>query len=496
MKIHNRFLILALGLLPLQLLANTLASFGPLSAIRISDAMVCQHSNGSVRSIHMLDVYEANGRGIIVDLGGPTLSVDDKIEIALRRLDRLSPSRAKVYRDRVASFNAEALFLPNIRLSPASSAGSITTPVGCEVIGVGGQKTPVYVEDKRYVVDQDIWKELDSDHQAVMILGMVLQREFSDLAFSRYFNSYLFSDKLTQMTGEQYRSLLKSTHAEYQGLDVVFRAKIALDLFSLKIDASGNIESGNAVSFNGVDSVVSIGGSEVAVKGDIQFYPSGKPRNIKNLRCNRQTGSFPMAACIETLFGQIVELNSYQEIELYETGVPKSLAINRGKIKTQTSELMFSGSQWEKRVGFWPNGEVKSCNCEFSYIGAGQSFNGIGINFHENGALAYVKLRNPANFSFENGSIAASEIWFYETGELAKLSDRNLRDRVQLLVQNKKLWFRLDGGLELHQGGHLKRVRLDERAILKRVNGTLELFPAGTVLEFDPSGFITSATQQ
>ena len=78
------------------------------------DVVVCRSEDGStIESIQLLDFYEAfHRRRIQIDLGAAELSFQQKIELALSRLDPMDKGRADKYRSWVATFFDEAFMLP------------------------------------------------------------------------------------------------------------------------------------------------------------------------------------------------------------------------------------------------------------------------------------------------------------------------------------------------------------------------------------------------
>src|SRR4051812_3135308 len=62
------------------------------------DVVVCKTPTGEVEWIELLDFWEAHiVRGINRDLGPKTLSVKEKIKLALSRWEKYSPRRARLF---------------------------------------------------------------------------------------------------------------------------------------------------------------------------------------------------------------------------------------------------------------------------------------------------------------------------------------------------------------------------------------------------------------
>ena len=163
-----------------------------------------------------VDVYEAQAEHeITLDLGGPRLDLFSKIDIALKRLERLSPLRAKMYRNQAHDFFNEAALIPNARLTPIQDVYNWSMPDGCVLKQIAVQSVPSLPQDKRYLVSKDLWQTLDDDSKAALILHEVIYREGIGLGFTnsvsvRYFNSLIFSHELDQTTSKDFVSILQT----------------------------------------------------------------------------------------------------------------------------------------------------------------------------------------------------------------------------------------------------------------------------------------------
>src|SRR5689334_11226429 len=67
------------------------------------DVVFCRGENGKL-SATLLDYYEAHSRDIKLDLGGPELSVRQKVDLVLDRLSAHSPKRVEAYKQRAEPF--------------------------------------------------------------------------------------------------------------------------------------------------------------------------------------------------------------------------------------------------------------------------------------------------------------------------------------------------------------------------------------------------------
>ncbi len=97
--------------------------------------LVCYDAAGQVKSVEVYDYFEAAVlRRAKIDLGDPSLTYLEQAEVALKRLERLSPLRAQRYRQEVAEFEANATFLdPGISLPLIPDTGAVQMPDGCHL---------------------------------------------------------------------------------------------------------------------------------------------------------------------------------------------------------------------------------------------------------------------------------------------------------------------------------------------------------------------------
>lgn len=174
------------------------------------DAIVCSPGTGRPQ-VEMLDLYEAReDRHMVLALGAPELSVEEKIELALKRLERLDPERANRYRAQAATFEKEANHRSNVQLRDINDSLEIGIPEGCTLAQAIIQQKVRFDEDSRYTIDEDVYAQMDNDSKAVAWLHEITYREAiemwnqPDSRNSRYLNSLIFSDKLETLTMREY----------------------------------------------------------------------------------------------------------------------------------------------------------------------------------------------------------------------------------------------------------------------------------------------------
>ncbi len=146
------------------------------------DALVRKDQAGQRNFAMLLDFYEGmqTSPRMSLDLGGPTLTVMEKVGFAISKLDRVDPLRAARYREWLQGFKqGEACFAAGIRLKDIDDSNHIQLPdgPGWEIEQVAIQKDPVFPEYPRYVINLDIWNEMDKDNQAGLILHELMYRD-------------------------------------------------------------------------------------------------------------------------------------------------------------------------------------------------------------------------------------------------------------------------------------------------------------------------------
>lgn len=192
--------------------------------------LICLNTNGTLKSKELLDFYESRViRGITPSLGHPSLPYLDKIEMVLTRIQHLSPRRFKSYLEEARSFESQSVFLTATDLTTMPDSQHPVVPKNCTVVQTVIQRTPIFAEDKRYIVNKDIWDLLDNDDKAGLVLHEAILREAAlmapilaarglipqsqevlrDSSKVRYINSLLASEKLINKTPEDWADLAK-----------------------------------------------------------------------------------------------------------------------------------------------------------------------------------------------------------------------------------------------------------------------------------------------
>jgi hypothetical protein len=158
------------------------AMAGGSSAGNGGNTIVCFDGNNQIKSVELLDFYEARiKRGITPDLGADTLSVDDKVALAISRIKGISMQMSEQMAGTTSNFKYQSVFLPGIRLVAVDDSDHLFVPAGCQQEQTAIQKTPEFPGDKLYNIDQDLWNHMDSNNRA----GLILHEAFYHLALTQ-----------------------------------------------------------------------------------------------------------------------------------------------------------------------------------------------------------------------------------------------------------------------------------------------------------------------
>lgn len=197
------------------------------------DVIYCKHPE-SPPQVELLDLYEARTiRGIHADWGKGNRNVMSKVRHAIQHLEPLANGMKAQLWKWAQNFMDEALFLPDVVLRDVPDSGHVAIPAHCQIRQIAIQIEPQYPEDHRYIVDQDLWDRLGNDSKAGLILHEVLYRlalqwDHKNSITARYFNSYLFSGKISDFNPQEFFDYLRMIR-----IPVVNIGGVELDLFAL-----------------------------------------------------------------------------------------------------------------------------------------------------------------------------------------------------------------------------------------------------------------------
>lgn len=207
--------------------------------------------NGSPR-VELLDLFEARELYSPPDLGDGSLSVQQKIDLALDRLARVDPLRAERYRQDALVFQdgSITMFRDGMVLTHVDDAMQIGLPAGCDLVQISVFRRPILPGDKTFVVDARLWREMDVDSRATLILHEIIYREAAwelrhtnSLRVRRLISS-LVSRDFDHLSVDAYRDVM--AQLGLNGFDMTRGTKFVFG--STEVDAGGRLAKGTLLS--------------------------------------------------------------------------------------------------------------------------------------------------------------------------------------------------------------------------------------------------------
>lgn len=177
------------------------------------DVLVCE--TAAVETIEVFDIYEARTlRQLTLDLGVDG-TVNEKVELALRRLERLDSERAQRYLKQADTFFAEANILPiDFELPDVTDTNEIGKPNNCSLKQIAIQRSPIGPQDKRYHIADKWWSRLNDDNKAALVLHEIIYREaltlgHQDSTAVRVLVGHIISAEFKSMSQNDYNLMMK-----------------------------------------------------------------------------------------------------------------------------------------------------------------------------------------------------------------------------------------------------------------------------------------------
>ncbi|OFZ49066.1 MAG: hypothetical protein A2381_15820 [Bdellovibrionales bacterium RIFOXYB1_FULL_37_110] len=252
------------------------------------DGLICKNLDGTIKSIELLDYYEATVRDLIPINLGPDNQYQSMLSYVIKRLEQLSPQRAKIYQEQLSAFLIETKFLNDTIFLDIPDSAHDFIPAGCSIEQLAIQRKKLLKYDKKYFINNDYWPHLPPRDQAGLLLHEVIYTEALNYGHQnsklvRKFNGYLSSDQIQNHDWYDFASMIqkfKMGYIEYQGL--------ILNHFGL-----GFCPDDEQYCINGyVDSgVLSLNGTNYQIEGYV------------NINRNKTLN------CADTVAGQFVTIN-------------------------------------------------------------------------------------------------------------------------------------------------------------------------------------------
>lgn len=190
--------------------------------------VVCRDGQGKILSAEILDFYEARElRHMQHDFGPATSTYMEKVKYVLERRRQVAPVRTIQWGKWADSFESESTRLSNVELELINDSLIQAWPRGCKIEQIVIQHVPKFPEDRRYIVNQDLWLALNEENKAGLILHEVIYREailygHEDSVATRYVSSVWSSPGtptylVSQSALNDFFKMVKFAFIEWQG---------------------------------------------------------------------------------------------------------------------------------------------------------------------------------------------------------------------------------------------------------------------------------------
>lgn len=470
---------LLLIFLLMQILLSSLSFAGIRKVGNGGNSIICRdpHETNKITSAQLLDFYE----GATLHAWHPTYTgntLENILQEALSRLQRVSPRFANRLSIRLSHFNEEALFLDNVILTPTNDSFHVAIPKGCSVEQTIIQKDQLLPGEKKYTISRDIWDRLPLIDQAGLMLHEVIYTEaiesaHTDSVATRYLNSYLSTDLFNQISPADFFELMKKlkfVHAELNDLDlrlyiikepIFTNEELQLVPCFPTFFENGHMKSAFAwrdstLTVNGVNFKLTMAPQDnfPGYQEDLFFYENGSIKKLYSL------SSFENLSLFDEKF------DSNGEIEFYPSGKLKSIQ------HVKNEKWVHAGNQkvWiENSIELYESGRLKSA----SYPSEDLKWS--------HGSLGILTLSAPFTRSvyevYENGFLASGEVI---NGRLLD-SDFDLNLKMNMNDPRRITYFHPNG--QLHKGCVQSGWIRQNGKTLKLTDGScLELNESGQIL--------------
>ncbi|MNS91146.1 hypothetical protein D3C72_1252240 [compost metagenome] len=354
------------------------------------DAVVCVGQDGR-KQVEILDYYEARVmRGIQVDLGAESLSVEDKIDLALARLSKISPIRARAYKAEAQVFIESAKPITGSVFEDIPDSQHLTVPANCTLSQLVIQRHDAPADEPKYLYDADSWKLMSNTQKAGMILHEVVYSEALDEGAwnsigSRYLNSKISSSLAAYKTDKNIVSLLREV-----GLNKVEIAGMLMKDFNRdRIEQYFKFHS-NGVLAQGIladNTAITVGRNKFVAKDIVEFHPNGVLKVADLVQ--------PTTITVKNRSFSNVGGRPYwkHDLEFYADGNISQILLQERQI--ENFQVQGKTIKCQEAIGFHPNGNLRNCVPDDSF--SGQSTYGYkvrcapkyggGIDFNEQGLI-------------------------------------------------------------------------------------------------------------
>lgn len=188
----------------------------------------CPHKSPAYEVADLYEARAAHGLTIQFAEGSDYRQI---LENMFKRIARLNPTRADLYRGYLKTFETERRLIPDAHLEILpEDQGWSTIETGCTVVQAIVQFKNPNISGVRYFVDATLWNKLDESNKAALALHEFIYREgllevnnFGNSLGVRYLNGILHSDLMKILSLKQYIQTLQKVglqDADAQGFKI------------------------------------------------------------------------------------------------------------------------------------------------------------------------------------------------------------------------------------------------------------------------------------
>lgn len=491
MKMKLRMVVVSLGL---SFVGSLALAKGGSEAGNGGSSIVCQDSRGQITSVELLDFYEGRTqRGIKVDMGPATDSVETKLALVVQRLETLEPVLASTMAEYIQQFPELSHFYSGVRLVEIPDSQNLFIPVGCQQEQIAIWRQPSVPEDKLFNINQDLWDRLDNDNKAGLILHEVLYyivsannslAPTSDSRIVRYFVSKISSADATKWNLWNFVDTLRL---------------LGCESFSHKGYSYSLLTGGPYFTNDGQ----LIGGRLVSAQ---HVNVQGKPVLVDSLYWGSD-GSLVTVGLFETVSltvdGQIVWFQRLKPLLLENDHVTEGYAIPNSKNvfkRPGAYELKIKSVEGVPvQLKFATNGTLEFCRtCEGTVTFQGKTYPvGVPPSHNDGSGWDYssyflgffdfrIFLRMPTSVPVGTRDLLLEgQTWFYR--DTGKFAEGRLAEVTVLEVGARTVKFG-PNSISFRESGELASGTLAEDVVLTGVDGKDTMYWEGMTLTFTKEG--------
>ena len=435
------------------------------------DVVVCRNvADGTVR-IELLDSYEARAlRGLSIVFENPGADYIEQIRVLAARLEILSPDRARRFVVAAERFSDDANFISGITLTDVPDWSYIPIPSGCRLAQAAVYRNRQFPEDKEFLVNRDLWDQLDNPTRAQLVLHLLVLREHASVenpseenAFRnaipvRKFIGSLAANAFGRMGFPDFVRWMRATG--FGDLSIQYRdwlVHIGTELYPNGIEfyPSGVVAKLGLVGRQ----EVRVGALAFSVDGTLLFSADGALRGMRDIRDAQTTLEYA---------NHSLRYLSYTQIDFFPDGGLEYIAWVTGVLRGTHFELALPpGGNGSSVLRFFPNGQVRSL------MGWGKTRGVAAINREVEANVFLDYGNNVENFGF-------SDAGYLTRGMLESPPSLTLAGCA----------FVANGEFTAYDSGELRSAYAAGDAVLNAVDGTAITVRTGELVHFSPLGLV------